>query len=93
MPMMMAAGPAFGDAREPAPVHGELGLPQLRRDAVLLVPFDPRHQHGQQDEVREDDDGHADARRDRHLLHDLHGDQQDGDETDEIREQRDDAPA
>src|SRR6185295_4711263 len=39
---------------------------------VLVVPLDPRHEHGQQDQVREDDDGDADAGGHGHLLHDLH---------------------
>ena len=50
----------------------------------------PRHQHRQQDEVGEDHDGHANAGGHRHFLHHLHGDQQDGDETDQVGQQRDD---
>ena len=73
-----------------APVRGELRLAHFDARAVLVVPLHPGHQHRQQDEVGEDHDGDADAGGDRHFLHHLHRDQQDGDETDQVGEQRDD---
>jgi hypothetical protein len=80
--------PPFSDAGEPMPHAPERAAPPLDTRAVGIRAADIGHQHGQQDEIGQDDDGHADARGDGHLANHLNGNQQDGDEADQVRQQR-----
>ncbi len=81
---------ALGDAGEAVPHALQQLLAVLDPLAVAVGDRHVGHQHRQQDQVRQDDDADAEACGDRHLLDDLHRDQQDGDEADQVGQERDD---
>ena len=61
-------------------------------DAIAEAPRDrhERHEHRKEDQVGQDDHADAEARGHGHFTDDLHGDQQDRDEPDQVREERHD---
>ncbi len=78
------------DASEMTPHLRELLLAPSDAFVVARVEHHEGNQHGQQHEIGQNHDGHADARRDRHFANHLHGNHQNGHEPDQISQQRDD---
>ncbi len=81
--------PAIRHTGQTHPEPRKLRLPPVDSSAISVIESDERHEHGQQHEIRENHDGHAQTGRHGHLTNHLYRDQQNRDEPDEIRQQRD----